>query len=106
VDHHSIIEAGEEVFQVPQMSRSFQDPSAAAFSALLLLPLKELEHAVEVVVGGLKILIVEPGSVVREIAGGLGDMGQKRIRKKYDLLFGLVGVGGVDGKEFRGVEAG
>ena len=102
VDHVRVGEDGEERVEVAQVRRRLENPAVAVLPPLPLLPLEELEHPPQVLVGRREVLLVEPGSIGRHVTRRLGNVGEKRIRQEHDLLVGLVGVGRVDRRTARG----
>ena len=93
---------GLQFAEVAEVRRRLEHP-AVLFQAppsplLTLLPLQELQHAVQIRVGGSEILRIEPGSVIRKVRAGFRDMRQERVGQKDDLLFGFARIHRMDGK--------
>jgi hypothetical protein len=89
-------EARPQVVEAAEVGGRLEHPSVGGLAALPLLPLQQLEHPVEVVIGRREVLGVDPGAVRRHVRAGLGDVGEERVGKEDDLLLGLTGVHRVD----------
>jgi len=55
----------------------------------------------QVGVGGGEVLLVEPGPVGGKVRAGFGDMRQKRVGQKDDLLLGFARIHRMDGEQVR-----
>ena len=80
--HVHDVQIGElraQQIQVAQVRRGLEHPALGVpvplRQPLAFLPLQELQHAVQVVVGGAEVLLVQPGSVVGQVCPRLGDVG-------------------------------
>ena len=89
------------VVEVAEVGRRLQHPAVRDLAALPLLPLQQLEHPVQVVVGRREVLGVDPGPVHRHVRAGLGDVREERVGEEDDLLLGLAGVHRVDREQVR-----
>ena len=94
-------EGREQRVEIAEVRGRLQHPALAHFAAPALLPLEQLEHLVQVAVGGREVLCVEPAPVARHVAGGLGHVREEGVGEQRDLFFRFERVGRVDRLERR-----
>ncbi len=78
------------------MRGRLQHPSLGGAAGLPLLPLQELQHPVQVVVGRREVLPVDPGAVFGQVRTRLRHVGQERVGQEDDLLLGFARVHRMD----------
>ena len=103
VDDVQVGKPGPQVIEIAEMGGRLQHPARGGRNraGLPFLPLQELQHAVQIRVGGSEVLGVDPRSVLRHMGTGFGHVRQERVGEKDDLLLGFPGVHRMDGEQVR-----
>ena len=103
VDDVQVRKPGPHVVEIAEMGGRLQHPACGGGdgAGLPLLPLQELQHSVQIPVGGSEVLGVDPRSVLRHMGAGFGHVGQERVGEEDDLLLGFPGVHRMDGEQVR-----
>jgi len=95
----------EEDVKEAEVVRGLQHPALRAGAAPLLLPLEELQQALQVDVARPGSVVLEPERETRNIAEGLRGAADEGVLEEHDVLVGGVGVHGMGGDQVgRGVE--
>ncbi|MNG95677.1 hypothetical protein D3C79_547190 [compost metagenome] len=91
----------EQQLQGMQVLRALEQPAPARGNATAcLLPLQELQGALEVTVDLGLVLAIEPGGIAGDVDVGVHGA-EERVLHQHELLVGLLGVQWVNGQQLR-----
>ncbi len=80
---------------------SLEDPACRPAAAPLLLPLEELQQALQISVARRGVLLLEPGCEKRDTAECLGIAAHEGMFEKHDLFVRRVSVHRMGGNQLR-----
>ena len=101
LDHAGVREGFKENVPEAQVEGGLQDPTLRRPPGSFLLPLQELQHLLQVTVGGAQVLAREPGDIAWGVHERLGHPALEGVLAEHDLFIGSFGVPGVDRCQYR-----